>query len=80
MEDGYYWKTIGDMHASTSMLFKLSLNKKWSTVNVSVQKFWSQDLSRVHQTLSVVCKVAETASVSTGIIGILCSDVYFFKS
>ena len=80
MEDWYYWKTIGDMHASTSMLFKLSLNKKWLTVNVSFQKFWSQDLSRVHQTLSVVCKVAETASVSTGLIGILCSDVYFFKS
>ena len=34
------WKTsIGDMHESTLMLVKLSLDNKWSTVNVSGQKF-----------------------------------------
>ena len=71
--------SIGDMRGSTLMLLELSLDNKWSNVNVSVNKFWSRHLSRVNRTLSVVCKVTETASASTGIVGKWCSHVFFFK-
>ena len=69
LKNGRPIPSIGDTHASTPMLLVLSLDNKWSTVNVSAKKFW---LSRVHRTLSVVCEVVETASASTGIIGIWC--------
>ena len=58
--------TIGDMHASTPVLLKLRLDNTWSTVNVSVKKFWSWHLSRVNPIYSVVCEVTDTASVYRG--------------
>ena len=79
LKNGRPIPSIGGMHVSTPMLLKLSLDNKWSTVNVSVKKFWSWHLSRVHRTYSVVCEVTESASSSTGIIGIWCSDVFFCK-
>ena len=79
LKSGRLIPSIGDMHESTLMLVKHSLDNKWSTVYVSGQKFWSQQLSRVHRTLLVVCKVTETASGSTGNLRIWCSDVFFSK-
>ena len=71
--------SIGDTHASTPMLLELSLENQWSTVILPVEKFRSRHLSRVHRTLSVVCEVTKTASASAVIVGISCSDVFFFK-
>ena len=51
LKNGRPIPSIGDTHASTPVLLVLSLDNKWSTVNVSAKKFW---LSRVHRTLSVV--------------------------
>ena len=74
--DTVYWWVL---HASTPMLVKHSLDNKWSTVNESVQKFWSRQLSRVHRTLSVVCKLTKTAWGSTGVVRIWCSDIFLSK-
>ena len=78
-ENGRPIPSIDDTHASTPMLLELSLENQWSTVILPVKKFQSRHLSRVHRTLSVVCEVTKTASASTGIVGISCSDVFVLK-
>ena len=71
--------TIGDMHASTPVLLKLRLDNTWSTVNVSVKKFWSWHLSRVNPTYSVVCEVTDTASVYRGCRYMMFRWVFFSR-